>query len=226
MAELLPENLRDRCKDALLYGNLYLADDDNFSEAILQYLDPGKLDRMTEEDLQLVWLSPNGFDSQSTIGASNTLAFFSEFENDPSVRRSRFFGVAIRVAGMSHAIAETLVALSDYPVIDDSLYSQMESNVQLEAWEGCVKQEFEEAIALNIAKDNPLIESVEFDSDDCDEGKWYKFFCSCLRSSGGEWIEESGSWYVYGLKKAAEIVTLLDLRSLGFEVEINLREAD
>jgi len=98
------------------------------------------------------------------------------------------FALVIRLDSLTEEILETLSRLGDYPLIDESLHSELELEAQNEAWESWAKSDFQrelgramfamfEASAKSIQRQNEtdsdyktrLEETEEFLQDDCGE---------------------------------------------------------
>lgn len=219
MAELLPEDLRDRCRDLSTVGNCYLADDNDEIGGDPNYVRyvPTQWytwESLTDESLQRVWLSPNGFEPSNAVGRSNAQYFMDKYGDRPGVIRTNFLGVAIRVADLTEEIMQEFVALQNYPVLDNDLYQQEQDEGQRESWDGWVKRDFMEALGSKFSKE--LGKEVELDDDDADEDKLFNLFCSSLGQNGGEWIEEScGGWNVYNMEAAIAAVSIEDCAKVG-----------
>ena len=222
MARLLPEDLRDRCRKLSDTGNYYLADDDGTTGGDPEYVryipewvndyTRFEWEELTDEQLLLVYFSPNGFESSSAVGRSNKEYFLEKYEDLPGVVQTNFLGLAIRVADLTEEMMEEFVALQNYPVLDGDRHSQEEADGQREAWDDWVARELIHG----------LENKFDADVDDCDveQDKLFRFFCDRLNSVGGEWIEESdGGWYIDGIDKVVASITCGECDRLGLIVE-------
>lgn len=80
-------------------------------------------------------------------------------------------------------VAEFLNALSDYPLADEDLHSEMEMEAQNEAWENWGRSDFKKALAEKFD---------EVDFDEVDDQKLYGLFHEASDSSGTYWENQQG----------------------------------
>lgn len=103
--------------------------------------------------------------SGSIVSQSNYEVFLEKFGDVEGVYRLTgdysSYGVAIKADLKNKEIAECIAALHDYPLIDDDAYSELETQIQGEAWESWGHTDFVRAIEKQFE-----IEDLEFDNDD------------------------------------------------------------
>src|SRR5262249_11836238 len=61
------------------------------------------------------------------------------------------FAIAIRLDALTADMLETLESLEDYPLIDESLHSELEIESQNEAWESSIRSEFRTELGKYLA---------------------------------------------------------------------------
>ena len=70
------------------------------------------------------------------------------------------FALAIRVDAMEEELVEAIMSLSDYPLLDESLHSEMEHEAQEESWRdwacGDFKSELEKQVWCKLEADMPV----------------------------------------------------------------------
>lgn len=79
------------------------------------------------------------------------------------------FALAIRFDAVTGELLEALEGLEDYPILDEDLHSQMESDAQSEAWESDYRGEFKTVLGRALFQewvDSPATDQTETESDD------------------------------------------------------------
>lgn len=103
-------------------------------------------------------------------------------------------------------------ALADYPVLDDSLHSELECEAQSEAWESWGRSEFKRELEKALKQYAPEEASPYWASEAIDavpESELDDYF------SEVQWCEDSSGPTVYGLKDLASFDVLIDLTGLA-----------
>lgn len=112
------------------------------------------------------------------------------------------FDVAIRIASLAitrdwDSIISTIEGLTDYPLIDESLNSEMEIESQNESWESWGKREFCQELSRHFQRE---IETL-CESTDSYEASFQTIACNAgllefTRDSDGDWVPEdkAGTW--------------------------------
>lgn len=135
----------------------------NSKELSSRYGDWDKVNNQSEVDPAKVYVIPNyctGSDySGSLLEVSNMKALReslpAEYEDGDQYivyhGGHGTFAIAIRLDAVTEDLLETLEALEDYPLIDESLHSELEIESQNEAWESWAKDEFRTALGQALS---------------------------------------------------------------------------
>jgi hypothetical protein len=79
------------------------------------------------------------------------------------------FALAIRFDAVTEELIEAMESLEDYPVLDDSLHSELEMESQNEAWESTYRSDFKTALGKALFQewvDSPATDQKDNESDD------------------------------------------------------------
>lgn len=82
------------------------------------------------------------------------------------------FALAIRFDAVTAELLEALESVEDYPLLDESLHSEMEIESQVESWETCYRSEFK--TALGKALHDAFLESARSDQRDTETDNDYE----------------------------------------------------
>jgi hypothetical protein len=94
------------------------------------------------------------------------------------------FALAIRLDALTPELLETLEVLEDYPVIDESLWSELETESQNEAWDSWAKADFRTALAkalVSAYEASPASDQLDGETDQDYAGGY---------DSAVEWLED------------------------------------
>jgi hypothetical protein len=91
------------------------------------------------------------YDGKSTaVERSNLRMFLKKFKKCRRIKHVSgccgYEAIAIDITCINQEIINTLVALDDYPIINDEDHSRMENEMEEEAWESWLKRDFISAI--------------------------------------------------------------------------------
>ena len=143
----------------------------------------------TSNDVAL-FIVPNttGSDySGSLVERSNYQAFLDEYGDIPGVHTTfggyDTFGILVESSIDDEGLLEALAALESYPVLDDSLYSEMEMEAQFEAWKSWASSDFGSALEKEFGVE---IESPENPS-------MITLFLEAAENANEYWVNEQGS---------------------------------
>lgn len=114
------------------------------------------------------------------------------------------YGIAIDVTARSTELVDCLERLSDYPVIDESLMSEMESEEESEAWSDCYRADFRKEIAEREEMDLDAVPDAELDTLFYD-----------VMSNGGESWEHDSSGASIRLERITKAITRAEVLALS-----------
>lgn len=169
-----------------------------------------------EFDNIILEVSPCGGHSGSgSVNKANHKVFVDEFGELDGVYTSEggmgTYAVFIKPELLlNKEIYETLAVLTDYPVLDDMVHSEMQNEAQEEAWENWARSEFERSLECDL----------NLEDLDCEDEDLKKVFELGRSRSHEEWHEESdGSQYI-NVDAIAATITIKDLEEndIGFEL--------
>ena len=125
-------------------------------------------------------------------------------------------GLAVNVSLQNPAVWETLNGLAEYPLVDEELYSLMQVNAEIEAYE-----EGDKTVFVSIIESN--FEGVTFASVELDDIK--KLFATCQDRTGEYYeIEEGGTAYI-NIDRLTKNLTVDDVRKIP-NIEIRLDDGE
>ena len=150
------------------------------------------------------------------VGKANYKYFVDNFRKSTNVM-FRFgghgsYGVIIKASCKNQTIIDVLCGLSDYPVIDDDILSEVEAKAQEEAWDTWVHTEFcdgLQGIIDRVDQGNILSDKeIEFDWSEV-----YQLFCN-LQERTGEYMHADGNDMYVDVAKLVKAVTIQDFQPL------------
>lgn len=160
---------------------------------------------------------PGGYDAPS-IYRSNNRVFYDQFRHELSLADGDYDGLSLDVRFLTLEMIETIESLEDYPLLSEEDHSELELELQDEAWESwvgsdwrrIVETKLDETLADNNMEDcaDEILDKVE--DLDC---KLRGLFHDCCESSNTFWEEESGGQWI-DLDRVASSLDLADLRDL------------
>jgi hypothetical protein len=206
------EEARECCRRLLSLGSFYLAEDKDFD--CVSYLEPGRVQDLSDDELRRVWFSPNGFD-KTIVGRSNSRVLEKLFWSD--IYDNPVLGTCFRVYFMSLGIIEVLESLADYPLLDEDVYHEEMAEAQEELWNDWLKSEVVSEIEDFLRKEYGA-SYVEVDYRCGDEEEFFKLFWEKLNETGGEWVEEQDGLSCRGYTEAARAFALKELMPIGLSV--------
>jgi len=161
---------------------------------------------------------PGGYSAPS-IYRSNARVFRDQFSKELEAGADGDAdGVALDVRFVSDEMLEIIEGLEDYCLLDEDDHSQLEMELQDEAWESWAASDWRQLVCAAI--DAVLPEGFPFDGDDLisrlggrEDEKLRPLFEQCCDSAGEYWREGGTDQWV-DLDRVAEKLTLEDLRDL------------
>lgn len=160
---------------------------------------------------------PGGYDAPSHY-RSNNRVFQDEFQTELERADGDADGLALDIRFVTDEMVETIHALEDYPVLDESDHGDLEMEDQSEAWTSWVERDWRRAVESKL--DSLLDDSETRDADeildsipDVDE-KLSELFHACAEQSNTHWIEENQSGWWIDVNTIAGALDSADLRDL------------
>jgi hypothetical protein len=161
---------------------------------------------------------PGGYSAPS-IYRSNARVFREEFRRELELADGDADGISLDVRYVSEEMLETLDSLEGYPLISEDDHSQLELELQDEAWESWAAADWR-ALVLQLLADHAP-DSIE-DPEDWAETALepvtsetlHELFWACCDQSSTYWQEGSGCEQWIDLKRASSALDLADLKDL------------
>jgi hypothetical protein len=178
----------------------------------------------------LLWLS-NHCTSGDYCGAPHTLSncrvLLEEFGGSPQCREA--YGshgsssVAIDPRYLSNELLESLQSLESYPVLDESDCSELELELQCEAWESWAEREFQRALESRLSS---LCgdETAEEITESLDSDQLFSLFESLREEANEYWESQSSPDQWIDVERVTEKVSsslLLSLLSSSASEELS-----
>jgi hypothetical protein len=158
---------------------------------------------------------PGGYDAPS-IYRSNARVFRDEFSKELAAGADGDAdGVALDVRFINDEMIETLQALENYPLIDEDDHSELELELQDEAWDNWAASDWRRAVEKAI--DAVLPEDATLDGDEILDGiedidqKLLELFHSCCEWTNTYWFEDGTDQWI-DLDRVAEALDLHTIR--------------
>lgn len=158
--------------------------------------------------------------SGSTVERSNERVWAKEFADSENEAWTTVGGghgttaVVIRVEAMTDEMREFLDALEDYPVADESDMSELELELQQEAWDNWAAREFKnlalkaataEAVEMFPDADEGLVEeAVDEAFDNLDKDALFQMFHDAAEAANEYWETETGGDQYIDMKRVVE----------------------
>jgi len=165
-------------------------------------------------NLELLYLIPDlmsysDYSNGRVIQESNLKAFLVNHETDETegafVRLSGHYGstgLAIRANMITEDMLDDLISLENYPVLDDSIMSELELEGQNEAWECWVEHDFTKEL------------ESKFDCElSCDDRELVELFYKLAERSNEYWFED-GCDQCIRIEKLVDVATSEDIASI------------
>ena len=161
---------------------------------------------------------PGGYDAPS-IYRSNARVFRDEFSKELAAGADGDAdGQSLDIRYITDEILETLAALESYPLMSDDDHSQLEMELQDEAWQDWAKSDWRNAVekalkeyapetATDYWADETLVAVPDLDA------KLAELFHACLEETGEYWFEDGTSQYIR-ISSVAEAIDRSDLAEL------------
>lgn len=160
---------------------------------------------------------PGGYDAPS-IYRSNNRVFSDEFRKELSLADGDFDGLSLDVRFLTLEMIEQIETLEDYPLLSEDDHSELELELQEEAWELWVASDWRRIIEAKL-NENLEGSSLEDCADEILDKvedlncRLYGLFEACREMSNNYWEEELGSQWI-NLDSVASCLDLADLRDL------------
>lgn len=163
------------------------------------------------------WSWPGGY-SPSAVYRSNARVFRDDFRRElENGADGDGPDIALDVRYVTDEMIETLEGLENYPLISEDDHSELELELQQEAWANWAASDWRRLVCK--ALDAALPEDCDRDADetldtipDADD-KLRELFHACAESSNTYWQEEQGDQWI-DLEDVAGALDLADLRDL------------
>jgi hypothetical protein len=125
-------------------------------------------------------------------------------------------GLSLDVRYVTDAMIEELHSLESYPLLSEDDHSELESDLQAEAWDDWAASDWIKAVAKALdqyAPDDADRYWAEEHLEDVSADKLQELFHACADSSNTYWQEEQGDQWI-DLARVASAIDLDDLRDL------------
>jgi hypothetical protein len=152
--------------------------------------------------------------SGSSVEVSNMRAFKEEYGDEsfcPVYGDYGTYAVAIRLDWLTPAIWESLAALENYPVYDDQVLSEVETEAEEEAWENWARSDFKRELEKRFgseAEDNGHEELFDLDTP---EPAMRALFSCGMERSNTYWENEQGNSAWVDLERVVSALTWIDV---------------
>jgi hypothetical protein len=161
---------------------------------------------------------PGGYNAPS-IYRSNARVFRDEFRRELELADGEADGISLDVRYVSEEMLETLDSLEGYPLISEDDHSQLELELQDEAWDSWAAADWQALVLRLLADHAPdSIEDPEDWAETALESVTSETLCelfrACCEQSSTYWQEESDGEQWIDLKRAAAALDLADLKDL------------
>lgn len=159
---------------------------------------------------------PGGY-SPSAVCRSNARVFRDEFKQELELADADGPDVALDVRYITEDMIETLESLEHYPLLSEDDHSELEQELQDEAWEHWAASDWRRMVCA--ALDALLPENAPQDGDDILDGvedvdnRLLELFHACAERSNTYWQEEQGDQWI-DLERVAAVLVRQDLRDL------------
>jgi hypothetical protein len=154
--------------------------------------------------------------SGSLVEKSNCRYFLENFPDDVirTYGGHGTEGIALNPHKVTEEVYEALCALENYPLLDDELHSELETEAVDEAWESWCRADFIKAVE----------KLLKVEINEGQEGKVYELFCYATEETNEYWVNEQGDQMWINAKRVAKCLELEDLDhyGLGYVAEENL----
>jgi hypothetical protein len=159
---------------------------------------------------------PGGYEAPS-IYRSNARVFREDFAEELGRGADgEADGVSLDVRYVTDEMLECLLALEQYPLISEDDHSQLETELQDEAWERWARSEWQDAIRKALegyCDDDDWDKRADAAVEAISEETLSEWFRSCQDASGEYWFEDGTDQYIR-VDKVAKALTYADLREL------------
>jgi hypothetical protein len=163
----------------------------------------------------IIEICPCGrYRNSDCVNKSNYEVFVEEFGKLDGVYKSTggmgTYAVFIRPdLLLNKDILETLCVLTEYPVLNDMVHSEMEEETKEESWDNWVQEDFESSLEGKLN-----LENLDYEDEDL-----RKVFETGRSRANEYWYEESSGMYI-NVERIASVITLEDLTQNNIEFEL------
>lgn len=112
---------------------------------------------------------------------------------------------------ISKDVAETLAALNDYPLLDESAHSELEHEAETEAWGSWAEREFKKALEVHLGDDS---------LDDVDSDKLYEVFEKAREKANEYWENQSGGDMSIDISRIVKKLSIADMFAIARELDV------
>lgn len=164
---------------------------------------------------------PGGYDAPS-IYRSNARVFRKEYATALELADGDADGISLDVRFVTDDMLDTLDSLESYCLLDEDDHSELEIELQDEAWQSWAAAEWRSAVEATLAQhlddDHPLDADEILDSVADIEIKLAELFYGCAKQANEYWEEQCyggiSEGYYIRIERVASAIDLADLRDL------------
>lgn len=161
---------------------------------------------------------PGGYDAPS-IYRSNARVFRDDFSSELEEADGDADGIALDIRFVTDEMLETIESLENYPLLSEDDHSELETELQDEAWESWAASDWRGLVTTALAEFAPeSSDDAEQWAEDAMERVADKalaeLFQGCADQTSTYWQEESDGCQWIDLKRAAEAIDRHDLQDL------------
>ena len=159
---------------------------------------------------------PGGYDAPSII-RSNARVFRDNFSKELAAADGDADGCSLDIRYVTQEMLETLAALESYPLISEDDHSELEMDLQSEAYEDWGRDDFRKEVGERLQELAPDDADSYWGSELADTiagdvlDDWFR---SASEQAGEYWEEESGGSQWISVKRVAAVLTVADLSEM------------
>lgn len=218
----LSDNWRLPTEDGERYWRVVVPDDHPYKSGTPE--DAAAYCAATGWRCKLLWQSqyldddcswPGGYSAPS-IYRSNARVFRDDFAKELAKADGDGPGLSLDIRFVTDDMLEILAALESYPLISEDDHSQLEMELQQEAWEQWAADDFRKEVGKRLQELAPEDADDYWGSelaDDIDATKLQEAFYACCEAGNLYWQEEQGEQWL-NVEDVAAQLTVADLADL------------
>ena len=161
---------------------------------------------------------PGGYDAPS-VYRSNARVFRDKYSKELAAGADGDAdGLSLDIRYVTDEILETLTALESYPLISEDDHSQLESELQEEAWQDWAQSAWRDAVEKALKEYTPEAADDSWAGETLDavtdlDAKLAELFLACQEQTGEYWFEDGTDQYVR-IDSVAKAIDRHDLAEL------------